>query len=265
MSRRDDDTVPLGGKVAAVTVLALSLLVGAAWLALYVYAGDRAPRSAKVEGVRIAGLAPGPAEEKLRRELAGRARTPITVSYGDGRIRSVDPGRAGLDIDYAASVVAAGGGRGWSPQRLWEVVTGSGDHDAVVTVDEQRMEATLDSLGEGISQPPVDGSIAFHDGQALGVAGRAGQVVDRSAARALLIRRYLHAGSQKLPTQVQQPVVTADEVNRTLGSSAGRRCPARSRSCSAGSASWLRRDSSTGPCRCGWRTGTWCRRSTRRC
>jgi vancomycin resistance protein YoaR len=212
-----EDTVPLGGKVAAVTILALALLLGAAWLALYLYAGDRAPRSARVEGVKIAGLAPAAAEEKLRNALAGRAHEPITVSYGDGRVRSVDPAQAGLDIDYQASVVAAGGGHGWSPQRLWDVVTGSGDHDAVVTVDERRMQDALDSLGEGISQPPVDGSIAFHDGRALGVAGRAGLVIDRSGARALLMSRYLHAGSQKLPMRIQQPVVTADEVNRTLG------------------------------------------------
>ncbi len=214
---RHDDTVPLGGKVAAVTILALSLLVGAAWVAVFLYAGDRAPRSARVEGVSIAGLAPVAAEEKLRRELAGRAREPITVSYGDGRTRSVDPAQAGLDIDYEASVVAAGGGHGWSPQRLWDVVTGGGSHEAVVTVDEQKMQTTLDALGQGIPQPPVDGSIAFTDGRALGVAGRPGLVIDRSGARALLVGRYLHAGSQKLPMRIQQPVVTADEVNRTLG------------------------------------------------
>jgi vancomycin resistance protein YoaR len=216
VSRRED-TVPLGGKVAAATILALALLLGAAWLALYLYAGDRAPRSARVEGVKIAGLAPAAAEEKLRHALAERAHAPITVSYGDGRTRSVDPAQAGLDIDYQASLTAAGGGHGWSPQRLWDVVTGSGDHDAVVTVDERRMQAALDSLGAGISQPPVDGSIAFHDGQALGVAGRPGLVIDRSGARALLMSRFLHAGSQKLPVRTQQPVVTADEVNRTLG------------------------------------------------
>jgi vancomycin resistance protein YoaR len=217
VSRRED-VVPLGGKVAAVTILALALLLGAAWLALYLYAGDRAPRSARVEGVKIAGLAPAAAEEKLRHALAGRAHAPITVSYGDGRTRSVDPAQAGLDIDYQASVVAAGGGRGWSPQRLWDVVTGSGDQDAVVVVDERRMEAALDSLGQGILQPPVDGSIVFRDGQALGVAGRPGLVIDRSGARALLMSRYLHAGSQKLPVRTQQPVVTADEVNSALGS-----------------------------------------------
>ena len=214
---RHDDTVPLGGKVAAVTILALSLLVGSAWVAVFLYAGDRAPRSARVEGVSIAGLAPVAAEEKLRRELAARAREPITVSYGDGRLRSVDPAQAGLDIDYEASVVAAGGGHGWSPQRLWDVVTGGGNHDAVVTVDEQKMQTALDALGQGIPQPPGDGSIAFHDGRAVGVAGRPGLVIDRSGARALLVARYLHAGSQKLPMRTQQPVVTADEVNHTLG------------------------------------------------
>ena len=216
MSRRDDEA-PLGGKVVAFTVLGLAVLVGAAWVALSLYAGDRTPRSARVEGVSIGGLDAARAEDTLRRELRGRVTQPIVVSYGDGRVSQVEPASAGLEVDYAASVVAAGGGDGWSPERLWEFATGGGNHRAVVTVDEQKMQAALDLLARGIARPPVNGTVVFQQGRAVGVAGRPGLVVDRSAARSLLLHRFLRQGSQKLPMLVRRPVVTADEVNRALG------------------------------------------------
>jgi vancomycin resistance protein YoaR len=217
VSRRDDARVPLGGVVAGCTVLGLALLLGAGWVALYLYAGDRAPRSARVEGVDISHLAPGAAEEKLRGVLEARAHQPIQVSYGDGRTSAVDPASAGLAIDYPASVTAAGGGSGWSLDRLWEVASGGGDHRAVVTVDEQKMQTALDALAQGIGTPPVDGTVVFRGGRAVGVPGRPGLVMDRSEARAMLVQRFLHQGSQKLPTTVSAPVVTADEVNRVVG------------------------------------------------
>ena len=217
MSRRDDDGVPLGAKAAASTVLGLLVVVGAGWVGLHAYAGDRTPRNAQVEGIDIAGLSPADAEARLQAGLATRVAQPIEVTYGDGRTRSVVPAAAGLAVDYHASVVAAGGGGGWAPSRLWQIVTGGGDEHAVVTVDDAKMQATLDSLSLGIGQPPVEGTIVFRDGQATGVPGRDGLGVARGAAQAMLEARFLHGGSQKLPTQVQQPVVTADEVNQALG------------------------------------------------
>lgn len=221
MSRRDDARVSLGGVVACCTVVGLALVLGAGWVALHLYAGDRAPRSARVEGVDISRLSPASAEEKLRGVLEGRSRQPIQVTYGDGRTRAVDPASAGLAIDYRASVAAAGGGDGWSLQRLWEVASGGGDHRAVVTVDEQKMQTALDALAQGIAKPPVDGTVVFRGGRAMGVPGRPGQVMDRSAARSMLVQRFLHQGSQKLPTSVSTPVVTADEVNSVVGSFGG--------------------------------------------
>jgi vancomycin resistance protein YoaR len=213
--------MPLGGVVAGCTVLGLVVLLGAGWIALYLYAGDRAPRSARVEGISIAHLAPGVAEDKLRGVLEARARRPIEVTYGDGRTSGVDPATAGLAIDYRASVIAAGAGTGWSLQRLWEVASGGGDQRAVVTVDEQKMQTALDTLEQGIAKPPVNGTIVFQGGKASGVPGRPGLVMDRSAARTMLVQRFLHQGSQKLPTRVSAPVVTADEVNRVVGTFGG--------------------------------------------
>ena len=104
------------------------LIIGALWVGVYLYAGDEAPRNAQVEGVSIAGLAPAAAEKKLRAELESRTDDPISVSYGDGRIVTVNPRKAGLSIDYPASIEEAGGGSGFGPGAC-----GSSSPEAVTT------------------------------------------------------------------------------------------------------------------------------------
>jgi vancomycin resistance protein YoaR len=207
-------TERLGAKVAGLTVLGLLVLLGAAWLGLYLYAGDRAPRNARVEGVDVAGLTPGQAEERVRDGLAGRLTQPVALTYGDGRTRSVDPAAAGLDVDYPASVEEARGGSGFGLRRVWEVVTGGGDHHAEITVDQRRMQATLDDLDAGIGAAPVEGTVAFREGRAVPVLSKPGFVVDRSATQALLERQFLRGGSRMIPTATREPEVSDAAVNR---------------------------------------------------
>jgi vancomycin resistance protein YoaR len=206
----------LGAKVAGFTVLGLLLLVGAVWVGVFLYAGDKAPRNAKVEGVSIAGLAPEAAEEKLRAELEPRADEPIDVTYGDGRSVTVDPVDAGLTIDYAASIEEAGGGSGLGVARMWDVVTGGGDHHAEVSVDQSEMQATLDELSSGIDQRPKEGTIEFREGRAVPVFGSPGLVVARGETQEILERRFLHGGSEKLPTEEKQPEVSDAAVREAL-------------------------------------------------
>ncbi len=206
----------LGARVAGFTVLGLLALVVAGWAGLYLYAGDRAPRSASVEGVSIAGLSPAQAEKKVREGLAARAREPITVTYGDGRSASVRPDDAGLSVDVPASVEKAGGGSFLGLRRVWALITGGGDRDAVVSVDQSRMQKTLDDLDAGTGAAPVEGTVEFRDGRAVPVLSRPGVVIDRSAAQVLLERRFLSSGSQKLPTQVAKPTVDDAAVQRAL-------------------------------------------------
>ncbi len=206
----------LGAKVAGFTIGGLLVLVAAVWVGVYLWAGDAAPRNASVEEVDIAGLAPEQAEERLRDELGAKEGEPIVVSYGDGRTASVVPDQAGLSVDYAASVEEAGGGSGLGPRRMWQVVTGGGDHDAVVTVDQEQMQSTLDDLGDGLRNRPVESTVVFRDGRAIARPGTTGTAVDRSAAQALLERRFLHGGSQKLPTSEQEPEISADELEQAM-------------------------------------------------
>ena len=217
MRRRSTDGADnLGTRVALFTVIGLAALVAAVWVGLYVYAGDKAPRNASVEGVSIAGLEPQEAEDRLRTELAEKAEQPITLSYGDGRSTSVVPADAGLSVDHRASVRQAGGGSGFGPRRMWAVLTGGGDHDAELEVDQPKMQATLDDLDDGIRTPPVQGTVAFKDGRAVAVRSRPGLVVDRSAAQEILERRFLHGGSQKVPTRSEEPEITDADVRRAM-------------------------------------------------
>ncbi len=206
----------LGSKVAGYTVLGLLLLFFGGWVGLYLYAGDRAPRNASVEGISIAGLTADEAEERLRDGLVDQLDVPIDLTYGDGRSQTIKPADAGLDVDYPASVAEAGGGSGFGLARMWEVIVGGGDHHAEVVVDQSKMQSTLESLSDGVPSPPVEGNLVFEDGRAVPVLSQPGEVIDRSAAQAILERRFLHGGSQKLPMETVEPEIPDEEVRRAL-------------------------------------------------
>ena len=206
----------LGARVAGFTMLGLLALAGVAYVGLYLYAGDTLPRDAKVEGISIAGLSPARAEDKLRERLATREKQPIQVTFGDGRGEAIDPAGAGLSIDYPASVAEAGGGAGLGLRRMWEVISGGGDHRAAVYVDQDKMQASLEGLTKAIGQPPVEGTVAFRDGTAVAVPSRPGLVVSRGSTQTLLERHFLRGGSQKVPTETREPTIAAPAVDRAL-------------------------------------------------
>ena len=160
MGRRDE-APGLGGKVAGFTILGLLVLLGAAYVGIALYAGETAPRNAAVEGISIAGLDADEAEQKVREGLAEREREPIRVAFGDGRSAEIAPADAGLAVDH---------------RRIWQVLIGGRDHDAEVTVDQQKMQAVLDRLNRSLGQRPVEGNIVFREGRAIPVRSRPGTV-----------------------------------------------------------------------------------------
>jgi vancomycin resistance protein YoaR len=201
--------------------LAIRALLGALGLlvlgygALYVLAGDRVPRGTTVEGVAIGGLRPAAAESRLRAALEPRSRKPIAVSV-DGNRRTVSPADAGLTVDYAASVAAAGGGRSLHPGRLWDHYVSAPDVEAVLEVDEAAMDALLASLAKDVESPVVEGAVTFQDGVATPVRARAGQVLDPGPARRAIEEQFLHDGSTTLPRSAAEPVIDDAEVDRAM-------------------------------------------------
>ena len=205
-----------GGRVVLFLLLGLVVLFGAGYAAAYVVSGDNVPRGTTIAGVEVGGRSQEDAVIALRRGLAERSTAPIPVSVDEATAGSVDPTVAGLAVDYAASVEAAGGGRSWAPDRLWDYFTGGEDLDPVVTVDEAAMTAAVDELIEVHGRSPRDGDVVFDEGRVNVVEPRLGERVDADEARAALEAAYLQDTTAELASVSAQPDVDDSDVAEAL-------------------------------------------------
>jgi vancomycin resistance protein YoaR len=206
-----------GGRVVVVMLLALVLLVGGGYAAAAYAAGDQVPRGTTIAGVHVGGMSPAEARTALEDGLADRADEPITVSV-DGRTRAVSPDEAGLAVDYAASIAAAGGERSWHPGRLWDYYAGGDDLEPVVTVAEDAMAATADDLDTWAGRPARDGDVRFTDGGVKVVEPRAGQQVSADDVRAALEEAYLQDdATAEVSLSATQPDIDRADVDDAVG------------------------------------------------
>ena len=196
-------------------LLGLVALAGLAYVALAWFIGGKVPHATTVEGVDIGGLTPTAAEQRLRNELAGRTNRPILLTWR-GRTFRVDPGSAGLTIDYTATVHEAGGSFSLDPARIWRYFAGGDTLDAVVTIADSSMQDQLARLDAAVQQNPVEGSIRFDRGRALPVYSRPGRRLDLAATRELVVHAFLHGGRSPLPVVPDQPYVDAAAVQQAM-------------------------------------------------
>lgn len=179
-----------GGRVVALLLLGLLLLLGGAYVAAHQMAGTKVPRGTSVSGVAIGGLTEAEAAAELERGLAERAQAPIAVTVA-GNTREVSPAQFGLSVDYAASVAEAGGSGSWSPGRLWDYFTGGDELEAVVVRDDAAMTAWLDALEAEVGTPAREGQVRFKGAQIVTLEPRIGAGIDQSAASEALESAYL--------------------------------------------------------------------------
>ncbi|MDR6173630.1 vancomycin resistance protein YoaR [Nocardioides zeae] len=206
------------GRVVALSALALVLLAAGLYVAAYAVAGDKVARGTSVAGVDIGGLTQEDAEQALEDGLADRVQRPIAVTVADSDLSDeLDPGAAGLEVDYAASVAAAGGERSWAPRRLWDYFTGGDELPAVVEADDAAVEEFLAGLEEAAGQPPVEGAIAFTDGQPVVTDPMPGRGFERDAAVAAIEDAFVaEDGTVELALADVAPTIDADEIETAL-------------------------------------------------
>ncbi len=193
-------------------------VLGAAVVAVgvaYAVTGADVPRDTTVEGVAIGGLDPAAARERLRAGLEPKAERPIEVSV-DGTRGSVAGDKAGLSVDYAASVREAGGGRSLSPVRLWHHLVGGGEHPAILNVDHNALRAALGELSASIGKHAVEGTVTFADGVATPVPGRSGTGVDPDRGAEMLEDAFLRDDPVVLPVTTVEPTIGQSAVDRAM-------------------------------------------------
>lgn len=187
---KDSGREALGGRAVVVALAAVVLLLGGGYAAAGAFASDRVPRGTTVAGVAVGGQTPAEAKQTLARAWQDRVDAPITVTV-DGETTTVEPSEAGLEPALDATVEAAGAGDSWAPGRLWDYWTGGDEVDPVVTVDEDRMETTVQRLDGELGTAPVDATVTFTGSSVRTTEATTGRVLDDQAVREALVAAYL--------------------------------------------------------------------------
>ena len=207
------DSENSGGRVVVLTVLGLAVLVGLGYVAAYALAGEKVPRGTEVAGIAIGGKSHDDAVQALEEGFADRETLEVTV---DGQSVPMSAANAGLSVDYDASVDEAGGGRSWAPGRLWDYYSGGDDLDPVLVVDDAAQEGALDRIDEEYGTPAREGDVRFEDGNAVAVAARDGEQVDRESAAEALEAAYVGDGPAELTLVKAEPDVSQADVQDAL-------------------------------------------------
>ncbi|WP_224274384.1 VanW family protein [Nocardioides lacusdianchii] len=206
-----------GASVVVWLLLGLVVLFGGLYVAAHYVAGDKVPRNTTVSGVRIGGHPQGEAAQRLQAGLADRVNRPIATTI-EGEQVAIDPARAGLAVDYDASVAEAGGERSWDPVRLWNYFTGGDDFEAEVEVDETAYDAQLAELDQQHGATPRDGAVAFDGIDIRTTKARTGKALDPSETLAALQQAYLEDSPEVVALERSEvaPDIDAGDVQEAL-------------------------------------------------
>jgi vancomycin resistance protein YoaR len=215
------DVPPVGGRInwllVAAVVGGVLVLVGILYVAGYVVAGDKVPKKVQISGVAVGGLSRSEAMQKLFVELGARAAEPLNLTVGEEDAQ-LKPADAGLTVDYAASIEAAGGGKSLNPVRILKTLTGGSPIDAVVVIDQVRLQAAVGQLAtKTFNHEPVDAAVAYKGTKIKQKQAREGTVLRQDAASATITSSFLKiTGPIALPADITQPAITNDEADKVV-------------------------------------------------
>jgi vancomycin resistance protein YoaR len=206
--------------IAGAVVGALLVL----YVAAYAAAGGTLARNATVLGVEVGGLSPAEAEAKLAAELPAIVDQAIDleVEHAESTFPLV-PSEAGLGIDYAATVDSIPGGSA-NPFSLVGALLGGGEVAPVPSVDRPALESALATIADESDTEPVNGGVAFDDGEVVTSAAEVGHAIDVTAT-ADRIEQAFFGGEGPHETPIGplaaavadvEPAVTDAEVERAV-------------------------------------------------
>ncbi len=185
-----------GLSIAAAVLGALALF----YVADLVAARGEMARGANIAGVEVGGLDRAAAEQRLRTHLAPRLGRPVTVRAGAAST-TVDPGVAGLTLDWAATLNLASE-QPLNPWTRLRSLFSSREVGVVTRADRSVVARALESRRPEIDRAPVEGDIRFDGVRPVPIGPRAGQRLDVPAAVEPLVARWAFG------TPVELPVVT---------------------------------------------------------
>ncbi len=187
---------------AAVVFGVLSLVILVYLVDLVATSGD-VPRGTVVAGVDIGGRSKGEATAMLRAALAPRQDRPVPVRAGVLET-SLQPSSAGLRIDWAGTVAAAGN-QPLNPFTRIGSFFGSREVQVRTLADDDALADVLDGMSTLIRKEPTDGGVRFEGTQPTAVAAKDGEQLDVPGAAAAIRRDWLTGATITLPIKPIPP------------------------------------------------------------
>jgi vancomycin resistance protein YoaR len=192
------------------------VLAGVLYVAGYLVTGDKVPKKAQISGVAVGGLSRTDAIQKLSAELGARAAEPMNLTVGEKEAQ-LEPVDAGLAVDYAKSVDAAGGGKSLNPVRMLKTLTGGSAIDAVVVVDQAKLQAGVGQLSKTFNHEPVNAAVAYRGTKIKQKNAREGVALRQDSAATTITSSFLKVtGPVALPADFTQPAITDDEADKVV-------------------------------------------------
>ncbi len=198
-----------------VSGLAALVLVGGAYVAGYVAAGDTVPRNATVSNIKLGGLTRATAIDAVKAGLADQAVAPLTLTV-EAKSATITPESAGLSLDAEKTVDATGVGRSWSPVHIWRVLTGGGTVDPVPAVDQSALSAAVTTAAASLDTTPVDAGITYQGVEPVRTEAVDGVTVDQPGTAEEIVSSYLKQTTIAAKAAIAHPDITTAEADDAL-------------------------------------------------
>jgi vancomycin resistance protein YoaR len=200
------------GILAAIAALA-AIVLGLA------FAGSpsRIADGVRIAGVDVGGETPKQAERMLQERADALAAVPVTFRVGR-HVWRLEPRRLGVEVDWAAAVDAVRRqGQGFGPLRGFrrlDLRFFGADVAPPTQVYDAALRYWLDRIERTVNAPHRDAAIVLHGVTPVIVPSRTGEVLDRHAATATIVRALASLNREPvgLPVRVDRPKATAGDL-----------------------------------------------------
>jgi vancomycin resistance protein YoaR len=198
--------------VAAIAALA-AVVLG------LVFAGSpsRIAGGVRIAGIDVGGMTTKEAERTLREKAESLAAVPVTFRVGS-HVWQLQPRRLGIQVDWAAAVDAVRRqGQGFGPLRGFrrlDLRFFGADVAPPTQVYDAALRYWLARIERVVNSPHRDAAIVLRGLTPSIVPSRTGQVLDRHAATATIVRALASLDREPvgLPVEVDSPKVTANDL-----------------------------------------------------
>ena len=195
--------------VLAGAAVAVVLGVGAVG-ASAAFAGDDVPEGVHVAGVDLGGLSRAQAQSRITAAVEDDATAPVSLD-ADGTRLTLDPARAGLRVDAAATAEEATSAG--VVARLRSTLGGGREVDPVVAVDERALRRAVEALRPSVDRTAAEGAVRFDaTAKPVAVAPVTGRALDVDGAVEAVADGWLDDDEIEVPVEVEQVQTTVQDV-----------------------------------------------------